>query len=172
MQSLRPLLTIAPLAALLALAVSCGSDSGSAPSPSVAPAGLNVEKAERVFITRPFGVSLPAVLLYLEFDGPPPTSPVYEATGSDGEVYKGVFPGESKICGFPAYLGIGPDAGREGNKRTIAFIVPDAVTLTELEWRASTETPAQSLALPEETLVCTPPVGSSAAPAGSRMPRV
>ena len=164
--ALRTTLAAAGLIVGLAtLASACGfasSDSGPADT-NVAVTGV-----ERVFITRPLGASLPAILVYLEFDPAVPPVAAYTGIGSDGEIYSGVPPAESKICGFPDYLGHGPNAGREGTKRTIAFIVPDSVSLEELRWSPPAEEPARSVPLPEETRVCTPPVGSSAALTGSR----
>lgn len=154
----RPFWTAGLFAALLIIAAACGDGS---PGPTQTPATqLSVAGVERVFITRPLGPSLRAVLLYLQFGPSVPPSVTYEATGTDGRRYKGVFPGEAKICGFPAYLGIGLDAGREGSMRTIAFIVPAGVNLTELRWRTSNEAAERSVPLPDETVVCTPPIGS------------
>jgi hypothetical protein len=152
-------LTVAGVAVgVIALAAGCG---GSASSDDEQPATqASITGVERVFITRPLGQSLIAVLIHVEFDPSVPPAVIYRALGDDGKDYSGVFPGDSKICGFPGYLGLGPNAGREDNKRTIAFIVPQSVELAELSWSLSAEKRAHSVSLPAEIVVCTPPIGS------------
>lgn len=132
----------------------CGNST--APTPSRQETTISVNKVERVFITRPFGGPLSAVLAYLEFEPTLPAALSVEALGNDGQLYRGAWPDDSKICGLPAYLGLGLEAGREGNRRTLAFIVPDYVSLVELQWRSDGQASPASIPLGNEAVVCTP----------------
>lgn len=141
-------LLFAPLAVLVS---ACGIASDRIPDRQ--DPALTVTSVERVFVTRAFGGSLPMVLLRLEFE-PAPSSAMFLATGSDGATYRGAAPFGAKICGFPDYLGQAADAGQEGNRRSVGFIVPEGVSLLELRWRAAPDAGERTLPLPDETTVC------------------
>lgn len=151
----RMLQLAAGVAGLITLSVACGGSSGSPPGSPSPETGLEIANVERAFITRPFGGPLPVVLLYLEFEPEAPPSLSFEGVGSDGNAYGGARPIDAKICGFPDYLGVGPDAGNEGNRRTLAFIVEEGVSLVELHWRSGGAV-ERVTPVPGETVVCTP----------------
>lgn len=155
MAQLRAIQLIVALVGLVTLVAACGGSSGSPASPTPE-SRLVVDNVERVFVTRAFGGPLPVTLLYLEFQPEVPSSLILESTGSDGQAYRGARPVDAKICGFPDYLGHGPNAGSEGNRRTVAFIVRDGVTLVDLRWRPGPDAEERVMPLPAETVVCTP----------------
>lgn len=144
-----------PVAAVMGLAVACGGDGGPPSSPTI-DTRLTVDAVERVFVTRPFGGSLSAVIVYLDFEPDAPPSLTVQALGSDGRLYRGAYPDGAKICGFPGYLGAGPNPGNEDNRRIRAFIVPDSVHLTELRWRPAPDAEERVLPLGEGRFVCGP----------------
>jgi hypothetical protein len=116
---------------------------------------LAVRTVERAFVSRPFGGSLPIVLVDIEATAPSAGSPTisFSATGSDGRIYKGALPLAAKICGLADY--VGDPAGGEVEK-TVAFIVPREVHLLNLQWRGVTDRVDNVIDLPAATVVCSP----------------
>jgi len=151
--------TLASGAVLLALLA--GLIAACSPPPDPVPLSeddvtLAVKSVERVFVSRAFGGSLPLVLLDLEFEPAAPSSVAFQALGSDGATYRGARPVGAKVCGIPGYLGEGADAGHDRMRRTVGFVVPNTVRLTELRWRQGPNADERVAPLQGETLVCRP----------------
>jgi hypothetical protein len=146
------ILTVAATAIVVS---ACGSSLRKEPSAGTR-VDVAVQAVERAFVSRPFGGSLPIVLVYVgvitpDQDARPTLS--FRATGSDGRIYQGAAPLAAKVCGLPDYVG---DTAGMNLQKTVAFIVPDGVRLLDLKWREPGDAEDNMLDLPAATVVCSP----------------